>query len=102
MAKLKMHIAIIAGAAALLSACTTIKMPTIDVPGVPEFKEAAAKLVDGYPEVSDAPVRPGDLRSEKSGTPPPRRFYSSVTALLYPQRGMCRTRPSRLTPKLNA
>jgi len=59
----RIDIALIALGTVLLSACSTVKMPNIDVPGLPEFKEAAAKLVDGYPEVSEAPVRPKDLRS---------------------------------------
>lgn len=63
MAHERRSIAIVALTAIMLSACSTVKMPNIDVPGIPEFKEAAAKLIDGFPEVSEAPVRPEDLRS---------------------------------------
>lgn len=63
MAHEQRQIAATALAAILLSACSTVKMPNIDMPGVPEFKEAAAKLIEGFPDVSQAPVRPKDLRS---------------------------------------
>lgn len=56
---------VLSAAAGCVSACSTVKMPTIDVPGIPEFKEAAAKLVDGYPDASEAPERPEDLRSAR-------------------------------------
>ncbi len=74
-------------AAALLSACSTIKMPNIDVPGVPEFKEAAAKLVDGYPEVSQAPVRPEDLRSAKEWDSAARTLMSERRGFVVPEKG---------------
>ncbi len=47
---------------ALLSACSTVKMPNVNFPSIPEFREAAQKLVEGFPEVSKAPMRPTDLR----------------------------------------
>ena len=74
-------------AAAILSACSTIKMPNIDVPGVPEFKAAAAKLVDGYPEVSQAPVRPDDLRSAKEWDTAARTLLSERNGFVVPEKG---------------
>lgn len=59
------HLAIFVSASALLSGCATVKMPNIDLPGLPEFKEAAQKLIEGFPEVSEAPARPEDIRSAK-------------------------------------
>lgn len=55
--------AVLASAALAMSACSTVKMPNMDFLRLPEFREAAAKLVDGFPEVSDAPSRPEDVRS---------------------------------------
>ncbi len=46
----------------VLPACSTVKMPNVDFPSIPEFREAAQKLVEGFPEVSKAPMRPTDLR----------------------------------------
>ena len=57
------RIFMLASAAVCLSACSTVKLPDFDMPGLAKFKEASAKLVEGYPEVSEAPVRPEDLRS---------------------------------------
>ncbi len=57
------RIIVLTSAAACLSACSTVKLPDFDMPGLAKFKEASAKLVEGYPEVSEAPVRPTDLRS---------------------------------------
>ena len=57
------RIIIFTSAAVCLSACSTVKLPDFEMPGLEKFKEASAKLIEGYPEVSEAPVRPEDLRS---------------------------------------
>lgn len=59
------HILLASLCASMLSACTTVKLPDFNMPSLSEFKESAAKLVEGYPEVSEAPVRPTDLRSSE-------------------------------------
>jgi len=50
-------------AALLLGGCSTVKIPNFEMPSLPAFKEATQKLIDGYPEVADAPTRPTDVRS---------------------------------------
>ncbi len=65
MAQHRFNIAVLACAAAVLSACSTVQIPDFNMPGLEQFREASAKLVEGYPEVSEAPVRPNDLRSAK-------------------------------------
>ena len=54
------------GIAVLLSvsACASIKLPSLDLLKLPEFKEAAENL-DGYPSVEDAPALPEDVGSDK-------------------------------------
>lgn len=46
-----------------LSACSTTQLPNIDFMKLPEFREAAAKLTQGFPKVGNAPNRPTDVRS---------------------------------------
>ena len=54
------------GVVVLLSvnACASIKLPSLDLLKLPEFREDAENL-DSYPSVEDAPALPGDVGSDK-------------------------------------
>jgi len=47
----------------LIGGCSTVKAPNLDFLKIPEFKEAAQKLIEGYPNVADAPEHPENIRS---------------------------------------
>lgn len=96
------HMAIALVSAALLSACTTVKIPNIDVPGLPQFKEAAAKLVDGYPEVSQAPVRPKDLRSSNAWDSAAKTLITQRDAFIVPEKGNMPETPEAVASEIEA
>ena len=50
---------------AILSGCTSIKIPDFDFIKFPEFKEEAKNVPD-YPSVADAPPVPKGIRSDKA------------------------------------
>jgi len=50
------------GAVAVLSGCSTVRIPNVDFLKLPEFREDANNIKD-YPKVSDAPLAPTDVRS---------------------------------------
>ena len=96
------QIAALAIVTALLTACSTVKIPNIDVPGIPEFREAAAKLVDGYPEVSQAPARPKDLRSPKAWDEAARTLMSERNGFFVPEKGNMPEAPAAIEADIEA
>lgn len=88
--------------AILLSACSTIVMPDIDVPGIPEFKEAAAKLVDGYPDVSKAPVRPEDLRASPEWDSAATALMAQRDGFVVPEKGNMPESPEDIAREIEA
>ena len=96
------HMAISLVSAALLSACTTVKMPNIDVPGLPEFKKAAAKLIEGFPEVSSAPVRPKDLRSSSDWDVAAKTLLTQRDAFIVPEKGNMPETPEAVASEIEA
>lgn len=87
MSNKRISVALITFCAVVLPACATVKMPNIDVPGIPEFKEAAAKLIDGFPEVSEAPVRPKDLRTSADWDMAAKTLMSERDGFAAPDKG---------------
>lgn len=73
--------------AATLSACSTVKMPNADFLRLPEFREAAAKLIEGYPDVANAPTRPDDIRSAEAWDAAARELIAKQAALRTPMDG---------------
>ena len=71
----------------VMSACTTVKMPNFDFLRLPEFREAAAKLVEGYPDVGQAPTRPEDIRSAAEWDAAARDLIQKRAALSAPKDG---------------
>lgn len=72
---------------AALTACSTVKMPSADFLRLPEFREAAAKLIEGYPDVSQAPTRPEDIRSAAEWDAAARDLIAKQAALKTPMDG---------------
>jgi len=78
---------IIIASATGLSACSTVKMPNVDFLKLPEFREAAAKLVEGFPDVGVAPSRPEDIRSAAEWDAAARDLIAKRDALRTPMEG---------------
>lgn len=74
-------------AALMTSACSTVKMPNIDFMRLPEFREAAAKLIEGFPDVGQAPTRPDDIRSAAEWDAAARDLIQKRAALSVPKDG---------------
>ena len=74
-------------AAAVLSACSTVKLPDFNMPGLEQFKDASAKLVEGYPEVSQAPSRPDDLRSSAEWDDAAKSLMVRRATFVVPEKG---------------
>lgn len=57
---------IVSGAIVLLNltACASIKLPSLDILKLPEFKEESENIGD-YPSVQDAPSLPTEVKSSK-------------------------------------
>ena len=70
-----------------MSACSTVKMPNLDFLRLPEFREAAAKLIEGFPEVGDAPTRPEDVRSAAEWDAAARSLIAQRQRLSVPKDG---------------
>ncbi|WP_371397734.1 hypothetical protein [Fretibacter rubidus] len=83
--RIKTLVVLCAGLA--LSACSTVKMPNIDFMRLPEFREAAAKLVEGFPDVGLAPTRPEDIRSAAEWDAAARDLIQKRAALSIPKDG---------------
>jgi len=84
---LKMKIAVLVISVIALPACSTVRMPNIDFLNLPEFREAAAKLIEGYPDVGDAPTRPEDFRSSAEWDAAARELITRREALRTPMAG---------------
>jgi len=52
-------------AAISLSACSTVRMPKIDILEKPEFEGEANRIGNKFPNTSEAPTAPTDIRSDK-------------------------------------
>ena len=54
---------------------------------LPEFREAAAKLIDGFPDVGKAPTRPEDIRSAAEWDAAARDLIQKRAAMSVPKDG---------------
>ncbi len=60
--KRSVHLLALLAAPAFLSACSSVSLPNVDFLKLPEFQEEAKNVKD-YPNISEAPALPTDLRS---------------------------------------
>jgi hypothetical protein len=74
-------------ACTLIGGCSTVKIPKFEMPSLPAFKEATEKLLDGYPEVADAPTRPKDVRSAEEWDKAAKALMTERSGFVVPDLG---------------
>lgn len=89
-------------AASLLGGCTTIKKTNLDFLKIPEFKEAAQKLIEGYPNVVDAPTRPDDIRTAKEWDAAAKALIARRESFAPPSSGPMATTDAELLARIEA
>lgn len=99
--KLSAKLLTCAAAVGVLAGCSTVKLPKVDFLKSPEFKEDAENI-GGYPKVADAPVAPGDVRSDAAWDEAARKLMKVRADFKVPESGQPKRTDAEIEAEIKA
>lgn len=86
---------------AFLAGCSSVSLPNVDFKTSPEFQKEAENIGD-YPKVSDAPVAPGDVRSDAAWDDAARKLMKVRADFTVPESGQPKRSDAEIEAEMRA